>query len=221
MKITKAKVKNRSLEVEYSEKKSVMNSEGELVESTRDVSIKCYDICHDSLIEAFDMLKVHAVMIADVREAIKVEKVMEMGVLLSDFDLEELKNISITGFVVVGNEDDGSEGAMIIFQKKTGTRVLNITTPTVKFEDPDYAFGGELQEVIGGCIFEVEEYLDGKVAVKQLEMNFDEGFDGEVSVKSETKKKGRKPKNLTEAFGLDPEKVTVSSYSDVEHEEIV
>lgn len=180
--------------MEYTDKKSAMNSEGELAESTRDVSIKCYDVCHDSLIEAFDRLKTHAVLIADVREAIKVELALETGCSLAEFDLEDLKTISITGFVIVGNEDDGSEGVMIILQKKTGTRVLNITTPTVKFEDPDYLHCINLQEVVSNCIFEVEEYMDGKVAVKQLEMNFDEGFDGEPAIKEPKAKKSRKAK---------------------------
>src|SRR5665647_651632 len=221
MRITKASVKNRSLIVEYTDKKSLMNSEGEVMESVRDVNAKCQDICHDSLIEAFDRLKVHAVLIADVRDAIKVENAISSGHALEDFDLEELKNISIIGFVVVGEEENGSEGAMIIFQKTTGTRILNITTPTVKFEDPDYAYGIELHEVISNCIFEVEEYLDGKVAVKQLEMNFDEGFDADGSpqlVKEPKVKKSKKAKNLAEAFGLDPKEavITITEHQEVE-----
>ena len=44
MKITKAKVKNRSLDIEYDEKKMLMNPEGEMVESSRDVAVKCQDI---------------------------------------------------------------------------------------------------------------------------------------------------------------------------------
>ena len=215
MRITKASVKNRSLVVEYTDKKSLMNPDGEVMESVRDVNAKCQDICHDSLIEAFDRLKVHAVLIADVREAIKVENAFATGTALAEFNLEELKNISIIGFVIVGNEDDGSEGVMIICQKQTGTRILNITTPTVKFEDPDYAYGSDLQQVVGNCIFEVEEYLDGKVAVKQLEMNFDEGFDGAPAIKEPKVKKSRK--NKAEAFGLDPEDVVITIS---EHQEV-
>jgi len=182
--------------VEFTEKKTFINTEGEPIESVRDCKYSCYDVCHDSLIEAFDKLKTHAVLIADVREAIKVENAIASGVYLEAFNLEELKNITITGFVVVGNEDDGSEGAMIICQKKTGMRILNITTPTVKFDDPEYSFGSEFRGVIENCIYEVEEYMDGKVAVKQLEMNFDEGFNGEPAVKKSKKSK----KKLLEAF---------------------
>lgn len=198
MKITKASVKNRSLVVEFTEKKTFINTEGEPIESVRDCKDTCQDICHDSLIEAFDRLKTHAVLIADVREAIKVENAIASGVSLENFDLEELKTISITGFVVVGNEDDGSEGAMIICQKKTGMRILNITTPTVKFDDPEYFYGSEFRNVIEGCVYEVEEYMAGKVAVKQLEMNFDEGFDGEPEVKGKKPKKSKK--KILEAF---------------------
>ena len=221
MRITKAKLKNRSLDVEYAEKKTVMTPENEMVESSRDVAVKCYDVCHDSLVETFDRLKTHAVLIADVREAIKVENAIQMGISLDAFDLEELKTIFITGFVIVGSEEDGSEGVMIICQKKTGTRVLNITTPTVKFEDPDYAYCSELQSVVNDCIMEVEEYMAGKVAVKQLEMNFDEGFDEGVTVKEEKepKKRGRKAK--IEAFSGDDMTISVSDSPTItEHQEV-
>ena len=177
MRITKAKIKNRSLDVEYNEKKVFIGPEGgDPIESSRDLAVKCYDICHDSLVEAFDQLKCHAVLIADLRDAIKVENAIAAGMSLYEFDLEQLSTLQFTGFVVTGSSEDGSEAAMIIFQKKTGTRTLNITTPAVKFEDEDYAFSHEFAGVVINCIAEVEAYLDGKVAVKQLEMNFDEGF---------------------------------------------
>lgn len=213
MRITKAKVKNRSLEIEYTEKNTLINPDGNMLESTRDLAVKCYDICHDSLVEAFNRLKPHAALIADVREALKIELQIEKDGHFEHIDLEELKTLSITGFVIVGNEDDGSEGVMIILQKTTGTRVLNITTPVVKFEDADYAYCGELQRVINDCISEVEEYLDGKVAIKQLEMQFDEGFDSESNVAEvkAPKKKGKKAKSLAEAFGLDPAEVSMTA----------
>ena len=196
MRITKAKIKNRSLEVEYNEKRHFIGPEGgDPIESSRDLSAKCYDVCHDDLVSAFDQLKPHAVMIADLRDAIKVENAIASGLSLFEFDLEELSSIQITGFVVTGSDEDGSEAAMIIFQKKTGTRTLNITTPAVKFEDEDYAFSSEFAGVVINCIAEVEAYLNGKVAVKQLEMNFDEGFNAEdVAVSQEPKKRGRKAK---------------------------
>ena len=193
MKITKAKLKNRSLEVEYKETRSFVNSDGEMVQSERDITSKCYDICHDSLIEAFDRLKPHAALIADVREAIKVELSIQSGQIINAFDREDLKTLTISGFVITGSEDDGSEAIMIIFTKKTGARVLNIITPAVKFEDADYDYCGELKEVAENCIEEVEEYLNGKVAVKQLEMDFDEGF-AEDNIIKQPKKRGRKSK---------------------------
>jgi DNA-directed RNA polymerase subunit L len=216
MKIKKAKLKNRSLDIDYDETKTFMNPEGEMIESKRELSAKCYDICHDSLVAAFDRLRVHAVLIADLRESLQVENMVQLGTPIADFDPEELKNILITGFVVVGNSDDGSEGAMIIFQKMTGTRVLNITTPTVKFEDPDYAYGNEFGEAIEACIFEVQEYMDGKVAVKQLDLDFAEGFDAEVSIDGVSigsKKKGKKKK--AEAFSPDEYIEPVTEHQEV------
>lgn len=216
MKIKKAKLKNRSLEIEYNETKTFINPEGEPIESKRELSAKCYDICHDSLVAAFDRLRVHVALIADLRESFKVEEAFGTGVHISAFDPEELKNIQITGFVVVGNSDDGSEGAMIICQKMTGTGVLNITTPTVKFEDPDYAYGSELGEAIDNCIYEVQEYMDGKVAVKQLDINFAEGFDAEVSIDGvsvTSKKKGKKKK--IEAFSPDEYIEPVTEHQEV------
>ena len=196
MRITKAKIKNRSLDVEYNEKRTFIGPEGgDPIESSRDLAAKCYDVCHDDLVAAFDQLKPHAVLIADLRDAIKVENAIAEGMSLYEFDLEQLSTIQITGIVVTGSSEDGSEAAMIIFQKKTGTRTLNITTPAVKFEDEDYAFCQEFAGVVINCIAEVEAYLDGKVAVKQLEMNFDEGFNAEgVAVSQEPKKRGRKAK---------------------------
>ena len=213
MKITKAKVKNRSLDIDYTDKKSIMNPEGEVLESSRDVNVKCSDLCHDSLLATFDLLKTHGVMIADVRESLEVENAIRQGIPINEIDPENLKTISITGFVVSGSEEDGSEGAMIIFQKKNGTRILNITTPLVKFEDPDYPYCSEFREVVESCIEEVEQYMEGKVAVKQLEMNFDEDFGGEAKIKEpkEPKKRGRKPK--TEAFTGDEEPIA-------EHQEV-
>jgi len=214
MRITKAKIKNRSLDIEYTEKKTLINPDGNMLESTRDLAAKCYDVCHDSLMEAFDRLKPHAALIADVREALKVEGCLSQGISFDQMDLEELKTLQITGFVIVGNEDDGSEGVMIILQKTTGSRVLNITTPTVKFEDADYAYCFELQEVVSDCISEVEEYMDGKVAIKQLEMQFDEGFESESNVTKEPKKKGRKAK--VEAFEGDQEsELPITEHQDV------
>ncbi len=189
MKITKAKIKNRSLDVEYNEKKTLINQEGKPVESSRDVAAKYYDICHDSLINAFDQLKPHAVLIADLRDAIKVEDQLANGLSFYELDLEVLKNISISGIVITGSDEDGSEAAMIIFQKKTGNRTLNITTPAVKFDDEEYGFSHEFSEVIQNCVEEVEAYMGGKVAVKQLEMNFDEGFEQESTIADEPKKK--------------------------------
>ena len=193
MKITKAKVKNRSLEIEYKESRSFVNQDGEMIQSDRDIVSKCYDICHDSLIAAFDRFKPHAALIADVREALKVELSIQYGHYIYDYNPEDLKALSITGFVITGSEEDGSEAVMIILTKKTGTRILNIITPAVKFEDTDYAYCSELRDVAYSCIEEVEQYMDGKVAVKQLEMDFDEDFSSDVSAK-EAKKRGRKSK---------------------------
>jgi hypothetical protein len=197
MKIKKAKLKNRSLEIEFKETKGFINAEGEAIESTREVSLKSYDLCTDDLINAFNKLKPHAALIADIRDAITVERLLTDS-HINEIDLEQLKDIDITGFVVCGSDEDGSAGAMIIFSKTTGNRTIYINTPIVKFEDGDsYFYCNQLSNVIDECVAEVEEYLNGKVAVKQLEMQFDEGFDAEVTISGaepKPKKRGRKAK---------------------------
>ena len=222
MKVTKAKVKDRSLTIGYAESGSLVNAEGEIIESERELTAKCKDLCHQDLLNAFERLIPHAILIADVREAIVIDSHIEQGAKIDNLDLKEFENIEITGFVISGSEDNGSEAAMIVFRKTTGNRVIDITTPAVKFQDNiEYAFAYEFSDVISDCVSEVEQYLNGKVAIKQLELNFDE-FDGESKVKEpkEPKKRGRKAK--AEAFGLDPEKydVTVSQESTTEHQEV-
>jgi hypothetical protein len=204
--IKKAKLKNRSLEVEYAEKKTFITPEaGDPVESSRDITSKCFDVCHDSLVAAFDQLKPHAVLIADLRDAVKVENAIAQGISLYEYDLEELSSVTISGFVVTGSEDDGSEAVMIIFQKKTASRTISITTPPVKFDDPEYVHCFELASVVQECISEVTDYLNGKVAVKQLEMNFDEGFNTDDIAVIEPKKRSKKVKFLA---GIDVESVS-------------
>jgi hypothetical protein len=87
------------------------------------------------------------------------------------------------------------------------------------FEDEDYNYGSELAIEIENCIYEVEEYLNGKYAVKQLEMDFDQTeskdpdspeFDQEsgnvahavLSAVVEGKKKGKKKEKSVEPVEL-------------------
>lgn len=203
MNITKAKIKNRCLEVEYSEKNTFINPEGETINTEREYVAKCNDVCHDSLIAAFGRLKPHAVLIADLRQALFVEEAVMMAGSINDIELSELKNIEVNGFVVVGSNDDDSRGAMIMFFNKRNSRTVVINTPVVRFSDPDYDYCTELEMAISDCINEVEDYLNGKVAVRQTEMNFDEGFADDAQVveqqpvqaeETPKKKHGRKMK---------------------------
>ena len=100
MKITKAKLKNRSLDIEYDETTTFINSEGEAIESTREHAVKCNEICHDSLIYAFDRLRPHAALIADLREAIKVENAILKTVQVLHGHRVELKRVQLRLHVI-------------------------------------------------------------------------------------------------------------------------
>jgi len=169
--IKKAKMKDRVLIVDMTE---IIMDEG-VLKSENEINKKCDQLVHDDLISAFEKLKIHVALICDMKEA----QIVNGDFSFDEFDSEQLPNIKITGFVIAG--DNEHEGVVIIASKTIGTKVLNIITPFVKYEDEEYMWGGDLSISIQGCVYEVEQYLfNNKVAIKnQLEMSFDEGFEDE------------------------------------------
>ena len=165
-KVTKVKIKDRSLTVDMDETIS-----GDDYSFTNEVTKKCASLVHDDLITALKSLVPHMVKICDFAGS----DIIKESNIESAFTLaEEFPQYEITGFSIGGIDDN--EGVTLIGQRKFDSgKVLNIVTPFIKYTDEDYKFGDELASVIEGCIYEVEQYLFGnKFAVKQLEMDFSE-----------------------------------------------
>lgn len=162
--IKKAKLKSRSLEVELDEKIQIEEST-----ITNEVIKKCVSLAHDDLLAALDNLKKHMVKICDFK---KSELITTQTI--EEFDGDLLPDYTITGFSIGGNED--SEGVTLIGNRKFDNgKVLNIVTPFTKYDADEYEFALELAADIQRCVYEVEEYLNGKCAAKQLEIPFDDG----------------------------------------------
>ena len=174
-KVTKVKIKDRSLTVDMDETVS-----GADYSFTNEVTKKCASLAHDDLIKALTRLIPHMIKICDFKfsENINEDNISEDGIL----EFQEIKNYEITGFSIGGV--DNNEGVTLIGQRKFDSgKVLNIVTPFIKYTDEDYKFGDELASVIEGCIYEVEQYLFGdKFAVKQLEMDFNKSSESEATV---------------------------------------
>ena len=161
--IKKAKLKSRSLEVELDEKVEV----GEAT-VTNEVVKKCAALVSDDLIAAFDNLKKHMVKICDFK---KSELITRENI--EDYACLDLPEYSITGFSIGGNDEH--EGVTLIGSRKFDSgKVLNIVTPFTKYDIDEYEFAMELASDIQRCVYEVEEYLNGKCAAKQMELAFDE-----------------------------------------------
>ena len=166
MKITKAKLtKEQTVEkigfIETNDdesKKTVENAKGDW-------------IAHQDLVEAFNRLTPHLILLCEQPEA-------------SSIDVDNIESIStvpgytVSSFTIAGEEED--EGFTI-----SGTRLLNsgkvlpLNTPFQKWDDAaPYEYISEVGEVISSLQYHVEQYLEGKRAPKrQLEMVFEENLD--------------------------------------------
>ncbi len=163
--IQKAKVnKHSTLEVEY-----LRHNDDE---TTSEVSEKHDNIVHPDLQAAFAKLLPHMVLIVDLRES----DIIGTGKNKCGIDavpVEHLNKFTVTQFSIGGGSE--GEGVTITGNKKlNSSQVFNINTPFQKYDDElsDYKYGSELAEVVQGCIYEVEQYLAGKCAVKQTELEF-------------------------------------------------
>jgi hypothetical protein len=175
-KIKKANLKKgRTLEITLTE---IITVDQGTVEN--EVVKKCNYLAHVDLINAFEKLNEH------------LQSVCEIDGMVEDF--------KVSGFTYAG---DGDEGVVITGAKKLSTgKFLNLVSPFIEFFGGDYGNADELYECIEICNKEVKAYLDGKCAVKQIEINFDESDeDSQVTISdgSAPKKKGRKKKvNIAE-----------------------
>lgn len=165
-KITKAKIKKRSLEVELTE--TIETNNGPV---TNEITMKCAGIVHDDLIERFNRLALHMILICDLKLSDRITPDT-----FQDDDLEDYQEYSVSGFSTAG-EDEGEGLVLIGSRKLKNGKHLNITTPFTKYSDSQYpyAYEEELYNDVQACIYEVEKYLwEGKFAVKQLDIGFDE-----------------------------------------------
>lgn len=151
--ITKVKIKDRQLFVNYNE----LDCNGNYVE----VTIKSNAIAHDDLMLAFSTLRLHMAHICELKES-KVEMCEEY------YLHEDLGRLSVTGFSY-GGENDG-HGIVIMGQRSNKMGVLNLVTPFLKLED--YPHEHLLLPVLEHCKEEVKLYLAGKAYSRQIEMKF-------------------------------------------------
>lgn len=171
IKIKKVKLaKGRTLEATLTE--YVLVNE---ISAQNEVVKKCDYLVHNDLLQAFEKLVPHMINICE----LACEK-------------EEVK---ITGFTLAEGAD--GDGVVLVGQKTLSTgKILNLVSPLTEYYG-EYLLGEELSEAIENCLHEVELYLnEGKSAIKQTALNFDEDdATAEINIGTEEpKKRGRKKK---------------------------
>lgn len=165
--ISKVSIKSDRASVQFKE------TAGDEINS---VNKDCGAVIHKDLLAALNKLKVHLVVLTEQPEASKVTLST-----INDFDLTQLDNYTITGYVVGGTDEHS--GVTIIGQKllKSG-KVLNLISPFTKYED-EYDFSEELGQDIEMCNYEVKEYLfNDKFGIKQQEMDFDKPQEASIEL---------------------------------------
>ena len=171
--IKKVSIKNdKYLNVEYIETRN---------ETRSTIKKESSQIIHKDLVEAFERLDVHLAMLCEMVDDNLIHSIED--VLTHESLLSKLK---VTGITIGGVNEH--EGVCIVGQRKLrGKKVLNLVTPFTKFEDEHspYKFMSDLSSVIDDCIFESEQYIQGKCTPSnQLEMfdkedgdnNYDDGL---------------------------------------------
>lgn len=176
IKVKKVKVaKGRTLEVTMTEYLLVNE-----IPAQNEVVKKCEYLVHQDLIDAFEKLHSHMVNICE---------------LDCSKDL-----VKVTGFTLCDGND--GEAVVLVGSKTLGTgKVLNLVAPITEFHSGEYEYGAILNALVDKCVEEVELYInEGKSAVKQTAINFDEDDEGsEVNIgegEAPKKKRGRKNKNV-------------------------
>ena len=161
VKIRKAKIKDE------------LFLEGEFTEtlpghSKKDSKFSCTVPVHQDLIDAFAKLPKHLAILCD--GLIVPGKVKH----LEDWNDEELVKFTVKGFSIGGNEE--SESVSLSGAKEGSYGLINLNTPSQKWEGSEYHHIGSLGSDINACIYEVEQYLfEGKKAPeRQMEIEFEE-----------------------------------------------
>lgn len=192
--IKKAKItKDNTLIVDYIRKDDDGNVLSEAAE-------KFETLVHADLRNAFNKLIPHIAVLCDLREGDVVG--MKRGQrAMSEVTELDFAGLSVQSFSIGGDVD--SEGVTISGQKKLASgKVFNINSPFQKYldENDDYKWQSELHSAVTDCVFEVEEYMAGKCAIKQMSMDFGEGGEAQDADLKESKKFARKlKKDLADA----------------------
>lgn len=129
-------------------------------------------IAHEDLRLAFRSLRIHLAKLCDLREAFgldfdEYEQTQMIKEKPKDF-LDALSDIEVSGFSISGGDD--GEGVTLTGTKRIGNKVLVLNSPFTKFDDVDYIHSDSLQMYVLYVADEVKEYLNGKAAMKQLDM---------------------------------------------------
>lgn len=171
--IVKAKItKHQTLEVDY-----IRHNEDE---TTTEVNEKHDNLIHADLQAAFAKLIPHLALICDLRES-DIIGTGRNKCTIDAVPAEHLSKFTVTQFSIGGSAE--GEGVTITGNKKlNASQVLNINTPFQKYEDElsDYKYGSELAEAVQACVYEVEQYLGGKCAAKQVQMQFNPSEEEEL-----------------------------------------
>lgn len=166
--IKKAKItKDDTLHIEF------LENYDDLTHS--DISKDCDQLVHPDLTEAFNRLIPHLVILCDQKHDTRADQYLS-GVR-GDEELEWLTDeYKVTGFSISG--DDGQHGVTIIGRKIIDSKVLNLVSP---FENlaSEYQWIQDLNTRIDVCKNEVQLYLNGKAAIKQAALDFDDP-DGKI-----------------------------------------
>jgi len=192
IKITKAKLtKGRTCEIELTE---ILDDSTE-----NEVVKKCSQLAHNDLVNAFKRLKIHFVKLLELKEGDKLttdQNYTTDDILLFDPE-NDLENFEVASFSIGGSSD--SEGVTLSGNKRLASgKVLNFNTAFIKFEDEaEYAQVNELAADIEAIKIEVNEYLNGKYAVKQLEIDFEGEGEEMNEAPKEEKKRGKKKETKT------------------------
>lgn len=161
--ITKAKVLNEKVEVEYYQvEKDLSKTETSQVHNSPP---------HDDLTTVFDGLAVHAAL---ANEFIPSEEIGDIEVP----DHEGLQKFKVKGFSIIGEEPDQSVIISAMKELSNG-KMFGFNTVKIRLADTSdgaYQFAEQLQKVVKDCMNEVREYLNGKHGPKkQTEIDFPAG----------------------------------------------
>lgn len=133
------------------------------------VTRNCQHPIHADLRKAIDNFKPHLVILTDSREMKLDKKLNPIGP--ENYTDEELEHVSIDSISISG---DDSEKVSINGYKLKNSTSINLVTPKTSTSGT-YQFSDELMNATEHLISEVEAYLNGKHAYKQLAI----GFEGE------------------------------------------